>query len=191
MAATRRVFPARERPRVLLARIGLEQVCWRATLLAGAVEGDASASVSLRLDGGVADDLSEGERRDVEGEVAVADGSDGCRVGGAALRYDCDRGCSAGGCCRRDLHRAMMCAVLSAADGQTCVGAIREGQEGRDQRKAEEQKQNGAEKTPHSAIVASFFRLCVRRMSVIRGFFAPDAGRDDRHQEAMAYLAFG
>ena len=52
---------------MLLARAGLEQVCWRATLLAGAVEGDAGASVSLRLDGGVADDLSEGERRNVEG----------------------------------------------------------------------------------------------------------------------------
>ena len=84
----------------------------------------------------------------------MADGSDGCRVSRAVLRWAFDRGSRGGGCCRRDLHRAVMCAILSATDGQTCVGAIRKGQEGRDQRKAEKQKQNGAEETPHSVIVA-------------------------------------
>ena len=42
--------------------------------------------------------------------------------------------------------RAVVCAVPSAAGRQDCVGVGREGQQRRDQRKAEEEKQGDAEK---------------------------------------------
>jgi len=39
-----------------------ELFCGRAALLAGAIEGDASAGFGLKLDGGMAYDLGEGHR---------------------------------------------------------------------------------------------------------------------------------
>ena len=59
---------------------------------------------------------------------------------------------------------AVVCAAPSAAGRQIVAGAGREGKHGRDQRKAEEEKQDGAEKTPHTAIVASFGDGCVSEM---------------------------
>jgi hypothetical protein len=59
---------------------------------------------------------------------------------------------------------AVVCAVPSAAGRQICAGAGGEGKHGRDQRKAEEEKQDGAEKTLHSVIVAGLFSGRVREM---------------------------
>jgi hypothetical protein len=58
-----------------------------------------------------------------------------------------------------------MCAVSSTACRKIYVGASCESEQRRDQRKAEEEKQDGAEKTPHSVIVAGFFGGCVREVS--------------------------
>jgi hypothetical protein len=53
------------------------------------------------------------------------------------------------------LHQhAVMCAVLSAADRQIRAGAGREGQCGRDQRKAEEDEERDRYETSHTVIVA-------------------------------------
>jgi hypothetical protein len=68
---------------------------------------------------------------------------------------------------------AVVCAVSSAAGRQICAGAEGEGKHGRDQRKAEEEKQDGAEKTPHTAIVASFGGRCVSEMFAVEIFLAP------------------
>ena len=135
----------------------LEKVCGRAALLAGDVQGYAGAGLGLGLDDGMADDPGEDEGRSVEGEVTVPDVCDDCRVGGAVLR-DRRKADFGAGWLRRPRHaRAVMCAVPSAARRQICVGAGREGQQRRDQRKAEEEKQREAEDTSHSAIVARFF----------------------------------
>src|SRR5580704_695850 len=63
-----------------------------------------------------------------------------------------------------------MCAVSSAAGRQICVGASREGKQRRDQRKAEEEKQDDAENTSHSGIVASFLSRYVIEMFLLCGF---------------------
>jgi hypothetical protein len=57
-----------------------------------------------------------------------------------------------------------MCAVASAAGRQICVGAGSEGQQRRDQRKAEEEKQREGEDTSHSAIVTIFVSRCVSEL---------------------------
>jgi hypothetical protein len=133
----------------------LEEICGRAALLAGDVQGYAGAGLGLGLDGGVADDPGEDEGRSVEGQVTVPGGSDNRRVGGAVLR---DRGevDPGGGICPMRCSGAVMCAVPSAAGRQICVGAGREGQQRRDQRKAEEEKQREAEDTSHIVIVTMF-----------------------------------
>jgi hypothetical protein len=50
-----------------------------------------------------------------------------------------------------------MCTIPSAAGREIRVGAGREGEQGRDQREAEEEKQGDAEKASHSVIVAKLF----------------------------------
>ena len=148
-------FLAGERLSQALAASLLEEVCGRAALLAGDVEGYASAGVGLGPDGGMADDSGEDEGRSMEGEVTVAGGCDNGWIGGAVLRdrREVDPG---GGVCRTRHARAVMCAVPSAAGGQICVGVGGEGQQRRDQRKAEEEKQREAEYTSHSVIVTMF-----------------------------------
>jgi hypothetical protein len=137
----------------------VDQVGRRAALLAGAVEGYAGASVSLRLDGRMADDSCEDQRRRVDGQIAVPDLGDDCRICGAVLR---DRGEGGSGVrwgCRMRHSRAVMCAVASAAGGKIDVGIGGEGEHRRDQRKAEDEEQDRTEKTPHRVIVASFAAL--------------------------------
>jgi hypothetical protein len=142
--------------RKALAASLLEEVCGRAALLAGDVEGYAGAGLGLGLDGGMADDPGEDEGRSVERQVAVAGGCDNGRVGGAVLRDRREADAGGGGICRVRYPCAVMCAVASAAGRQICVGAGSEGQQRRDQRKAEEEKQREGEDTSHSAIVTSF-----------------------------------
>jgi hypothetical protein len=134
----------------------LEEVCGRAALLAGDVEGYAGAGLGLGLDGGMADDPGEDEGRSVEGEVAVPGLCDDSGVGGAVLRDRGEVDPGGGGICRGRYTCAVMCAVASAAGRQICVGAGGEGEQRRDQRKAEEEKQREAEDTSHSVIVTMF-----------------------------------
>ena len=149
------MFLPEERRNRALARSQLEKVCGRAALLAGDVEGYAGACLGLGFDARVADDPGEDEGRSVERQVAVAGGCDNGWVGGAVLR---DRGevDPGGGICRTRYSCAVVCAVPSAAGRQIRVGAGCEGQQRRDQRKAEEEKQREGEYTSHSVIVASF-----------------------------------
>jgi hypothetical protein len=155
-AAGRLVFCECARRRVRCWPGALEKFCGRAALLAGDVEGHAGAGLGLGLDGGMADDAGEDEGRSVEGQVTMPGGRDNGWVGRAVLwnRREVDAG--GGGICRTAQFRAVMCAVSSAAGRQICVGAGREGQHRRDQRKAEEEKQREAEYTSHSVIVTSF-----------------------------------
>ena len=81
----RGVIAGKRRSQALAGRL-LEEVCGRAALPAGEVESHAGAGFGLELDGGMADDLGEDQRCGVEGQVAVPDRRDRCRVGGAALR---------------------------------------------------------------------------------------------------------
>jgi ribosomal protein L12E/L44/L45/RPP1/RPP2 len=57
------------------------------------------------------------------------------------------------------LQGALMRAVPSAAGREIRAGAGREGEQRRDQRKAEEEKKRDAEKTSHSVIVAELWGL--------------------------------
>ena len=123
--------------------------------MAGTVESHAGAGLGLGLDGGMADDPGEDEGRSVDGEVAVPGLCDDSGVGGAVLR-GCRKVCAGGGICRMRCSGAMMRAVASAAGRQICIGAGGEGQQRRDQRKAEEEKQREAEETSHSVIVTMF-----------------------------------
>ena len=131
-------------------------VCGRAALLAGDVEGYAGACLDLGFDGGMADDSGEDEGRSLEGQVAVPGGCDDCGVTGAVSRDRREVDPGVGGICRMRHSRAVMCAVPSAARRQICVGAGCEGQQRRDQRKAEEEKQREGEYTSHSVIVTMF-----------------------------------
>jgi hypothetical protein len=151
----RATFLPEERRSQALAASLLEEVCGRAALLAGDVQGYAGPGLGLGLDDGMADDPGEDERCSVEGQVTVAGGCHNGWVGGAVLR---DRGevDPGGGICRMRCSGAVMCAVPSAAGRQICVGAGGEGQQRRDQRKAEEEKQREAEETSHSVIVTMF-----------------------------------
>jgi len=103
----------------------------------------------------MADDSGEDEGRSVEGEVTVAGGCDNGWIGGAVLRdrREVDPG---GGIGRMHRLGAVMRAVPSAAGGQIRVGVGGEGQQRRDQRKAEEEEQREAEYTSHSVIVTMF-----------------------------------
>src|SRR5258708_34107391 len=100
-------FLVGERLSQALAASLLEEVCGRAALLAGDVEGYASAGVGLGPDGGMADDSGEDEGRSEEGEVTVAGGGEkggggggggwggaggGSRGGGAAVAAARGRG---------------------------------------------------------------------------------------------------
>src|SRR5260370_39296317 len=75
-----------------------------------------------------------------------------------------------------DQPGAVMCAVSPAAGRQIRVGAGCEGEHRRDQRKAEEKKQDSAEKTPHNAIVAGFVSWFVREMFAVGNFLLVPAG---------------
>jgi hypothetical protein len=57
-----------------------------------------------------------------------------------------------------------MCAAASAAGRQIRIGSTRKGQDGRNQREAEDEKQHDAEKTSHPAIVA---KLCHKFVTAI------------------------
>ena len=132
----------------------LETVCGRAALLAGDVEGYAGAGLGLGLDGGMADDPGKDQGCGVDGEVTVPGGCDNRGVGGAVLRGRREIDPCGIGWTR--YSRAVMCSVPSAARRQICVGAGSEGQQRRDQRKAEEEKQREAEDTSHTVIVTMF-----------------------------------
>src|SRR5258708_39572975 len=97
-------FLVGERLSQALAASLLEEVCGRAALLAGDVEGYASAGVGLGPDGGMADDFGEDEGRSVEGEVTVAGGGDKGRGGGGG-GVGGGRGGGAGGGGRRGGRR--------------------------------------------------------------------------------------
>jgi hypothetical protein len=71
-----------------------------------------------------------------------------CRTG--------ERGPGVRGGCRMHHSRAVMCAVASAAGGKVRVGVGGEGEDRRDQRKAEDEEQDRAEGTPHRVIVDIF-----------------------------------
>jgi hypothetical protein len=60
-----------------------------------------------------------------------------------------------------------MCAVPSAAGREIHVGGGHKGENRRDQREAEEEKEDDAGEAPHHAIVARFIRGGVRKMSVM------------------------
>jgi hypothetical protein len=140
----------------------LEKVCRRAALRAGAIESYSGAWLRLETLGGMADESGRDQRCNVEREVAVADRRDHRREGGAVLwnggEVDSSR--------RRELHRAVMCAVPSAASRQNCVGVGGEGEQRRDQRKAEEEKQGDAEKASHSFIVRELRQGCCQRVVI-------------------------
>ncbi len=155
-------FLPEERQTRALAGLQLEKICGRAALLAGDVEGYAGACLGLGFDGGVADDPGKDEGRSVEGQITVPGGCDNRWVGGAVLRGRREIDSCGIGWTR--YSRAVMCAVPSAACRQICVGAGREGQQRRDQRKAEEEKQREAEYTSHTVIVAMFVSRCVSEM---------------------------
>jgi hypothetical protein len=140
----------------------LESFCGRgATFLAGEIESNACASLSLRLDGGMADDACEDQRCCLEGQITVPDDRYNCWVCGAMLRDGRERRAGR----FRWLHRscAVMCAIPSAAGREIHVGRSREGEDRRDQREAEEEKQDDAGDSPHHAIVASFCRRRCQR----------------------------
>jgi hypothetical protein len=142
----------------------LEKLCGRAALLAGAVESHAGAGLGLWLDGGVAYDPCKDQGCSVNREVAVPDLSDYRWEGWAGLR-DCrdGRAWNGGSCWPHHSHAAMR-AGSSAAGRKIRVGAGHYGQHRRDQREAEEKKQNDGEDASHKVIVASFVRQLVRDM---------------------------
>jgi hypothetical protein len=94
----------------------------------------------------------------VEREVSVADRRDHRREGRAVL-WD---GGEVETTCGLELHRAVVCAVPSAACRQNCVAVGCEGEHQRDQRKAEDEKQGDAEKASHSFIVRELRHGCQR-----------------------------
>jgi len=137
----------------------LEKFCWRAALLSGAIKSRAVARLRLEAQRGMADESGRDQRFNGKREVAVANRRDHRRESRAVL-WD---GGEVDSRCRRELHRAVVCAVPSAAGRQNCVAVGREGQQGRDQRKAEEEKQGDAEKASHSFIVRELRQgLCQR-----------------------------
>jgi hypothetical protein len=143
----------------------LEKIFWRSALLAGEVQSDAGSSLGLRLDAGVADGFREDEGGSVEVQVTMPNWCDNCRVGGALPRDGREADSWASGFFRLHYLCAVVCAVSSAACRQISVGARRDGQYRRNQRKAEEKKQDDAEQTLHNAIVASFACWCVKQVS--------------------------
>jgi hypothetical protein len=161
--AERRALTARARACWVLGG-SLEKVCRRTALPAAAIESHAGTGLGLELGGEMTDDPCGDKGCSLERQVTVTDLRYDCRVSRAVLR---DRG-EVDSVCRPGLHRAMMCAVPSAAGREIRFGAGREGQGWRDQRKAEDEKQDDAENASHSAIVASFVSQCVRDMFAVR-----------------------
>jgi len=126
--------------------------------LTGAVEGYAGASLGLELECGVADDLSKEERCGGKAEVVVAErGDDRGGVGWAGLRNggELRAGRRFGG---MNHPEAEMGSVAAAAGGKIGLGVGGEGEQGRDQREAEEEKQDEAKGSPHGFIVAEVGR---------------------------------
>jgi len=75
-----------------------------------------------------------------------------------------------------------MYAVPSAAGREIHVGGGHKGENRRDQREAEEKKEDDAGETPHHAIVASFVGGGVREMSVMSlGTSLNVSGRQGSH----------
>jgi hypothetical protein len=102
----------------------------------------------------MADDFGKDERWGLEGQIAVPGLRDCSREGGASLR-DAREACSGvRGRCGLHLSDAVMGSVSSAAGGKICFGTCREGEQGQDQREAEEEKQSEAESASHRGIVA-------------------------------------
>lgn len=138
------------------AGLALEKICRRAALLAGEVESDAGAGLSLGLDAWMTYSFRKDEGGSMEGQVTVPDWRYYCGVGGASLRNSGEAESWAGGFFRLNDLRAVVGTISSATCRQIRVGAGREGQHRRDQREAEEEEQDEAEGTPHNVIVASF-----------------------------------
>jgi hypothetical protein len=128
----------------------------RTALLAGTIESHAGAGYGLRFDGGMAYNLGKDERCGVTGKIAMLNLSDGRRVGGTLLRNRRETDSWAGRFFLLHSHHAVMRAVPSAAGGQIRVGDSYEGQDRRDQREAEEEKQCDADKTSHKRIIAKW-----------------------------------
>jgi len=131
------VFSLQGRVESLLAE-SLEKFCGRAALLAGDIESHAGAGLDLSLDGGMADDPGKDERCGMDGEVAVPNRGDDRRVGRALLRDRRDRKSGAGRFGRVYRSGAVMGAVSSAAGRQIYTRVGRKGEQGRDERQAEE-----------------------------------------------------
>ena len=161
----------------------LEKIFGRSALLAGEVQSDAGSSLGLRLDAGVTDGFREDEGGSVEGQIPMPDWCDNCRVGGALPRDGGEVDSLASGFFRLHYLCAVVCAVSSAACRQISVGPCRDGQYRRNQRKAEEKKQDDAEQTLHNAIVASFVCWWVKQGSG-SGICPWHRFERDRHQGA-------
>jgi hypothetical protein len=144
----------------------LERILGRAALLAGEVESNAGSGLSLRLDAGVTDGFREDQGGSVGGQLTVPDRCDICRVGRTLPRNGGEAESWASRLVGLHYLCAVVCAVSSAARRQISVEAGREGQYRRDQRQAEEKKQDDAEEALHNAIVASFVCWCVWRLDL-------------------------
>jgi hypothetical protein len=141
----------------------LETFCRRAAFLAGAVESHAGAGLDLWLDGGMAYDASKDQGCSVKGEVAVPDLSDRCWEGGAGSGNCRSSDAWDGGPGLPHYPHAVMCASPSAAGRKIRVRAGHQGQNGRDQREAEEKKQDDAEDASHKVIVSELRRSVCQR----------------------------
>jgi hypothetical protein len=140
----------------------LEKLCGRAALRMRAIEGHAGACLGLRLYGGMTDDFGRDKGWGWEGEFVVAGLRDCRRKGGASWldgRKVCSRRC--GGL---HLSDAVMGAVPSAACGEICFRAFRDGEQGQNQREAEEEKQSEAESASHRSIVCDADERSVREL---------------------------
>jgi hypothetical protein len=172
MTAARRSRKGSERKSQMPAE-SLESFCGRrAAFLAGEIKRNTCASLSLRLDDGMADDACKDQRRCVKRQVPVPDDRDDCGVGGTMLLDG--RECRAGGFGGPHRSSAVMCTAPSAAGREIHVGGGREGENRRDQRKAEEEQQNETESAPHSAIVVGFVSEVVREISADGSWHQPE-----------------
>jgi len=131
---------SRERREASQAPAGkLEKFYGGSALLAGTVERDAGAGFGLKLDGGMADDLCEGERCTVERKVAVPDLRDYRGVCGAVLGNGREDDSRCGGFWVHPAG-AVVRAVPPATGRETRFRAGGDGEHRRDQREAEKKE---------------------------------------------------
>lgn len=112
--------------------------------------------------------------------IVVTNQGGGSGVKRALLRSGGDGVRMGGGIHPLHVSLAMVCSVAAAADREVRLGVRREREQGRHQRKAEEQQQRKCQKAAHDPIVVDGSAAFVRRSGMSREYFfaSHSRGRD-------------